>query len=223
MLNAGYYSLGPHSVLVYIRTINKLAFPWLYLVLAIWIGARMNFPGKWQSLTTGFILVLVISPYSFLTYQEFLPSRHLYLACMPVSFLFTQFYHRLPRKSLQVSMLTTFLVVNMAYIWIKKDAQYESRGSPTTKLIQIFESTTPQPICVEDFPLNPWIAKLSTRQVQGWKPDMIVVNKSGVRNDCILLQWQEGPEDYLETTDTRCQNSSLNDFAVPMNLDGGLE
>jgi hypothetical protein len=83
-------------------------------------------------------------------------------ASMPACYLFAQLAWR-AGKPLRWALILAFAVTNAGYLWTVKDPQYVARGATTRELIAILKSRPPGCIQIENFPENPWIAKLSSR------------------------------------------------------------
>ena len=93
--------------------------------------------------------------------------------------------------------IAAFIVVNISYLWIVKDRQYEQRAAPTVRLIEQLREHHPGPTLIDGFPLNPWIAKMTTRLVKGWDPEMIRVNEPAADcSGCLKLRWDPNAEGY---------------------------
>jgi hypothetical protein len=90
-----------------------------------------------------------------------------------------------------------FVSANIAYIWFVKDPQFEQRAAPTTKLIEELKNEQAKQILIADFPYNPWVAKLTTRLVPGWQPEVITVNQPATScTACRKLRWNSKTESY---------------------------
>ncbi len=90
-----------------------------------------------------------------------------------------------------------FVAFNIGYIWIVKDRQFEERAAPTTRLPAELNARAPARVLILNFPYNPWVAKLTTRLVQGWSPEMILVNQSpDTCTDCVRLIWDQKTGTY---------------------------
>ena len=64
-------------------------------------------------------------------------------------------------------------------------------------MVSILGTHSPGCALVEDFPENPWIAKLSTRFVSGWAPEMIKVNEPrAVHAECLTVKWNPKQKRY---------------------------
>lgn len=100
---------------------------------------------------------LSLIPYSFLTYQNRVPSRHTYLSSAGIAIivgfalliLYERYWPR--RRSIVMAVFAAIVIHNVAYLWTKKREQYLERAAPTEQLIA-FARTTKSPIYVECFP-----------------------------------------------------------------------
>ena len=192
----GYYGFGLHAVLVWIKSIHRLMFPWLYLAALLWFAARRH---SWPRQATAGILWMTASllPYIFLTYQDHVPSRHTYLASIGFAWALAVLLEEIRIDRLKVAFVAGFTVINIGYLWMVKDRQYQERAAPTARLLVELESHPPGPVLIESFPMNPWIAKMTTRLVPGWGPEMITVNEPGERcTGCLRLHWDSKTGKY---------------------------
>jgi hypothetical protein len=192
-----HYVLGPHGIVVELNSLHRLAFPWVYLALLIPLARRLPVtrvallaPAAW--------MILALAPYVFLTYQNHVPSRNQYVACMGLAWLLAVLVGKFPRGRIRSAFVAVFVLSNAAYIWLVKDAQYEERAAPTSQLAAELRLHQPGRVLVLDFPLNPWIAKDTAWAVPGWHPSLITVN--ALRGDCPscrVLSWDARARHYL--------------------------
>ncbi len=210
LVDSGSYGLGVRALTVWLISLHRFMFPWMYIVLPIWLLARR---GAWPSgAVHGFSwMAAALLPYLFLTYQNHVPSRHMYLAAVGYAWALAEITWGIRISRLKTVLVAAFIVVNIAYLWIVKDHQYEIRAAPTTRLIEQLSHRSPGPVLVENFPLNPWIAKESVWAIPGWNPQMIRVNEPPEScPDCFGLQWDPRSEQYLVvrfTNDNRQKKS----------------
>ncbi len=193
LIQSRFYSLKPTAILVLAYSLHRLAFPWIYLALALGLPSvrrSSTSSGRRELLVTAVWLVLALCPYIFLIYDTHVPSRHLYLAAMPGCYLIAQLIWRLRSRRVRWAFVITFAVVNIGYLWVAKDRQYVVRGRTIHDLAAILRAHPPGCVIVNDFPENPWVAKLSARLAPGWSPEMITVNEvAPSRFDCLMAQW----------------------------------
>ena len=175
MVHEGLYAFGWHALVVFGRSLFRLVFPWvlsLILILGILerrLVLREVFPAiVWMCIT--------LSPFVFLTYQAYVPSRHNYVPVMGLALALAGLLVGARSRRLAAVLMAMVMVANISYIWVRKDAQYEQRAAPTTKLLEELRRRRPERILVEDFPLNPWMARMCARHVPGWQPHLIQVN-----------------------------------------------
>lgn len=190
------YGFSFSAATVLIHSLHKLLFPWAYLLLAVTLALRepIGFRTFCQSCAW---LALPLLPYVFLIYQTHLPSRQFYMSALVLASVVSQWLVRLNRPRFRAFFVALFLVGNIGYIWIRKDAQFELRAAPTHALIRFLESHPPEPVKILDFPYEPWVAKLTTRLVSGWSPDLIVADESVERcPDCMTVRWNRRELEY---------------------------
>jgi hypothetical protein len=191
-----FYTVRPHALLVWLKSIHRLLFPWLYIAVLLWLIARR---GRWPSgAGTGLLwMAAALLPYIFLTYQDHVPSRHTYLASIGLAWALAVLAEEIRVSKLRTAFIAAFIVVNIGYLWLVKDRQYEQRAAPTARLIEQLRDHPPGPTSIDGFPLNPWIAKMTTRLVPGWDPGMIRVNEPAADcSGCLKLRWDPKAEEY---------------------------
>ena len=190
-----FYQFGPHGFSVLFLSLAKLTMPWLALVVGLMIWKKGHWPErKWLWLVGWPVLALL--PYIFLTYQSQVPSRHFYLASAGWVLVLTLLLSSLSFR-VRVGFLVLFVSANVLYTWIRKDGQFEERAAPTNALIQVLEREEPGRISILDFPLNPWIARLTARHVPGWNPELIRIDES-LQDcpDCTRYRWNPESRSY---------------------------
>ncbi len=193
----GYYRFGWYAVLVWLISLHRLMFPWLYIAALLWLAAQR---GRWPSAAApGMIwMTVALLPYIFLTYQNHVPSRHTYLASIGFAWALAVLVEEIRNSKLRNAFIALFVVINIGYLWAVKERQYRQRAAPTSRLIEQLRSHPPEPTLIDDFPLNPWIAKTTTRLVPGWDPQMIRVNEPPEScSGCMRLRWDSEAERYL--------------------------
>jgi len=186
----GHYAVGFHFVPVYARAVLRLVLPALPFVAVLLFRSRgaeriIRTPGL--AFFGSFLLVAVV-PYSFLTYQDHLPSRHTYLASIGlagvIGILFGEIYGSLTSRRLKQICAATFgvlLIANASYIWFKKEAQFRERAAPTRELFEVLDRSKASsefntPVYVCGFSLGqPW-----------WFPDAISRFTSLSREEVVL-------------------------------------
>lgn len=190
----GFYKIGWHALSVWVLSLHRLAFPWFYLlvILAFASGYR-----KLAELVPPLLWVAIsLAPYVFLTYQNHIPSRHTYLASMGLAMALSLLLAGLGGRRATV-LLLVFLVVNAGYIWFRKDSQYEERAAPTQALVQKLAAGPVRTVVILNFPLNPWIAKMTARTVPGWDPSRLLL--PGIDHecqDCPTWEWNPAARTY---------------------------
>lgn len=195
-LLTGYYHFGPHGLLVELISLHRLAFPWIYIVLPI-LALKRRAGDLRELLPPAAWIVVALAPYVFLTYQNHVTSRNQYVACMGFAWLLALLLERVPWASIKHAFVVAFVLVNVAYIWFVKDAQYEERARPTSQLLRELRLHAPDRLLVVNFPLNPWIAKDTALHVPGWSTDMILVNEPPEAcQSCWTLKWDARSRSY---------------------------
>ena len=195
-LHIQHYAIGPHGFLVELNSLHRLAFPWIYIAtLLLLANKRLESPKV--LLVPAAWVVLALGPYIFLTYQNHVPSRNQYIACMGTAWLLALLVDRLPGGPIKCAFVAVFLVANMAYLWFVKDAQYEERAAPTSQLVRELRLHSPDRVLILNFPLNPWIAKDTALHVPGWRPELIMANEPPEAcSTCWTLSWDARSQRY---------------------------
>jgi hypothetical protein len=196
MVGDGVYALGPQALPVLGISLHKLMFPWLYVgVLAFVIAQR-----RWLPRETGMGLAwmaISLLPFVFLTYQNHVPSRHEYLASMGLSWSLSTLLANMTQAPLRLGFILAFVSINIGYLWTVKDAQFERRAAPTTRLLEQLRAHRPASLLVLDFPINPWMARMTASLVPGWRPAMIRVEElPEACPDCLMLRWNRRTESF---------------------------
>jgi hypothetical protein len=195
-MTLGLYSFSWRALWVGANTLHRMVFPWLYVVLILLIATR-RLTGVKPILQPFAWMVLALTPYVFLTYQNHVPSRSQYVASMGFAWLLALLTEKLVRPWFQCALAAVFLAGNIAYLWIAKEAQYLQRAAPTTQLVLQLRMRPPDRILVLNFPANPWIAKCASRSVPGWRPDLILANESlEACPKCSRLVWNSRALQY---------------------------
>jgi hypothetical protein len=199
LVDYGFYSIGPKAILVWLNSLHRLMFPWFYMGLLLWFATRCR---RWPSGASSGLLWMAAAllPYIFLTYQNHVPSRHTYLASIGFAWALAAVVEEIPLAKLRNAFIVAFITVNIGYLWIVKDRQYQQRAAPTSRLVEQLRSHPPGPVLIDGFPVNPWIAKMTTRMVPGWDPQMIRVNEPAEScPGCLKLRWDPRTERYFDT------------------------
>lgn len=189
LVSYGFYAFGSHALVVFLKSLHSLAFPWLYLLgLAVLkIGPDRPLPSMVGPLAW---IVAALLPYVFLTYMDHVPSRHEHLASMGVAAALALLLRWIEKPRFTQFFLIFFVLMNAGYILFKKDAQFEERAAPTARLVQELRVVSPSNLLLVDFPLYPGIAKSTARTVPGWEPELIAVNTPLLScTTCLKLRW----------------------------------
>jgi hypothetical protein len=198
MIGTGSYAFGFQALPVLLISLHRLMFPWIYLAMILHLVRHQGLGGlKSAGWGLGFAAIALL-PYIFLTYQIHVTSRQEYLASMGSAWALAVLIQLLDSRVLRRAFILVFIAANIGYIWIK-DKQFEQRAAPTNRLIEQMKAHTPQDLAIVDFPANPWIAKITTRMVPGWRPEMIHVDPPPSEcAACLALRWNPHTERYDE-------------------------
>lgn len=192
--DAGTFSLGAPFVSVMLRSSLTLIGVWGSTALAaLWVwNSRHWVPLLWLGAVWAAIAFL---PYSFLTYNPSVPSRHTYLASVGSALVLAaallEFHARTVRKHgyTPIALVGAVLVAHQcSYLWIKKQAQFEDRAWPTEELVRI-ATQSDSPIHVKCFPYDKSVAALAVnmRVPRAGGTELIFGVEPGRRNDGVDL------------------------------------
>ncbi|MBI1786034.1 MAG: glycosyltransferase [Acidobacteria bacterium] len=166
--DAGTFSLGAPFVWTLLRSSARLLRVWGavgLIALVVWKARTWARPlaiaGVWW--------VLTLLPYCFLTYMPHVPSRHTYFASVGLSLLVAaaliELHARTARRhGMRVAALIAGIIIvhQCAYLWTRKQAQFELRARPTEELLRtVWQATST--VYVKCFPYDPSIAGLAVR------------------------------------------------------------
>ena len=125
--------MGPQGLLVLIKSLHRLIWPWGYLVVAAVLLSYGWRPNR-QAADWALLIPVAMLPYIFVRYVANIPSRQTYLASALFLPLLAAGILSLKPKTLRAGLVAAFIVYNVVYMWTVKDAQMEARALPTTAL-----------------------------------------------------------------------------------------
>lgn len=211
-LTDGHYALSLQVFPVYGRALLRLLSPLIPFVAVLLLLRHRKTELPWNSsfVFFGALLVLAIVPYSFLTYQDHLPSRHTYFPSVGlaglIGILFAAAHERLSSnqaKQACVALLLALVIGNGAYIWLKKEPQYRERAAPTRELIKMLNGIDARgaqrlPVYVCGFPLqNPWWFGYTVSAFTPLAPnDVVLLNDCVYPEDSVVLIWDSNAAQY---------------------------
>jgi len=188
----GTYVPGFHAVLVLLKSLHRLFWPWGYVIVILLLAIRRTIPDWRRAAMWCSLIVATMLPYVFVTYTDNVPSRQVYLASAAFLPLLAAGMMRVSPKVL----VAAFLIFNIGYMWIVKDRQMVERAAPTTELIGELRQRQPGPLRLSGFPYPiAIIAKAVAVTVPGWRWDQVDLGDSCAR--CILLKWDPVSRRYL--------------------------
>jgi len=198
-----FYAVGPHALLVLLVTLHRLIWPWFYiLLLLVWLRLRKLRQVKELRDVPLYLacVLLPMLPYMFITYQNALLSRQLYLASAVLMTVFAMLLQRLRGTALLSLFVVVFVGFNIGYLWVRKDGQFEERAAPTTQLVAALRGRMPQPVLVVNFFYPyPAIAQAAALALPGWTPEMIHVGEPPTQcPGCLTLRWNARNKRYDE-------------------------
>jgi hypothetical protein len=178
--NDGTFVLGLHFLPVIWRSTFRLLWPWGFASLA-----AMAIAGRWAMPLAGYSLAwIVVSfiPYAFLTYMQFVPSRHTYIASAGLAMIAACGFRAIEsrwRPAWVIVLAVTFVATEWGYLWTRKQRQYLERAAPTEVFVRKIQHHTGD-VVVHCFPygLDPIVRaaqmirgdKVSVRAGQPFRP-----------------------------------------------------
>ena len=219
----GLYAFGPHSLPVYARSLLRLVLPSMIFLVPLVIlilqektGDRPGRIRRWLAesgrapalLFFLAFLALSIIPYSFLTYQNHIPSRNTYLPSIGlaalVGVLFLALYEKASSswgRRASLGLLLVVVTANVFYIWTRKEPQFRARAAPTLELIRTLNDSAlniqqHSPITICGFPLDTWIGWETVKRFTTVETKDIAF--SDVCDDSVAsaLRWDESRGSY---------------------------
>jgi hypothetical protein len=225
----GHYAFGLHAFPVYGRAVLRLISPVIPLLAALLLLRARKTELPWNSSFVFFaaLLAFAIVPYSFLTYQDHLPSRHTYFPSVGLAGLigifFAAVYDRLrfvQSKRAWFAVLIILVIGNGGYIWLKKEPQYRERAAPTRELVQILNAIdardTRLPVYVCGFPLMEpwWFGDAVSRFTPLQRADVVLLNPCVHGDQAMVLAWDPNDVGYSKSFDQTRQQTAVSDTAV---------
>jgi hypothetical protein len=197
MLTNRSYSFGPHALIVLAVSLHRLLWPWFYIILiVVWLRTR-KIPWLPLAAFIGTSLVTML-PYMFISYQNSLPSRQLYLASAVLMTMFATLVKPLRGTMLLKIVVAAFVAFNAGYLWIRKDAQFEERAAPTSQLIEALKHHAPQRTVVRNFAYPYPEIVTGAALAAGWEPGLVSMeDPKAPCPDCLRLEWNAGGRRYF--------------------------
>jgi hypothetical protein len=203
MLNSRIHAFEWHAVLVLIKSLHGLVWPWAYIFIILYRFTNRAWPRMRSAAVTAGMLIAVLLPYIFVTYTYYVPSRHTYMASAVLMAALAALILQMDSKPLRMAAVASFLLFNIPYVWIRKDLQMEKRAAPTSALIEQLRSRSPGPVRIVGFDYAPYseIAKAAAITVPGWHwEDVELVPPSERCGQCVILQWDPKRRNYIDRT-----------------------
>jgi hypothetical protein len=193
------YRFGAHAGLVILKSLARLLWPWVYVLLAlVWLSRRrwMRVRDVAYSLA---LIVLVMLPYMFIAYQSSLPSRQLYMASAAYVFVLALLLMEIEPHWWQGTFAIVFVAFNIGHVWLSKDPDFEAHAAPTTQLVAELRRNEPRPMLILGFPSYASVARATTFAVPGWRPDLVLVGESAETcPNCRILNWDAQAARYQQ-------------------------
>jgi hypothetical protein len=198
MMNDGTYAVGLHAIPVFLRSMHRLLWPWGYGLFCLAFLANRRWPERRLVANCLVLMGATLVPYTFLTYARAIPSRQMYLASAMLASTLAAGIFTLSSRWLKVAYVSAFVVFNIGYIWLRKDAQMEERAAPTTALIQELKRDSPRHTIILNFPYPyPEIAKGAALLAPGWQWDQVELSQHATEcTECLLLEWDPTRRQY---------------------------
>jgi hypothetical protein len=198
MLTSRSYSIGLGAIGVLGLTLHRLLWPWFYIFFALaWSKSRRMTSLVRVGCYLGVVIVTML-PYMFIAYQASLPSRQLYLASAVLMTLFASLLRPLYGTAILPVGLLAFVVFNVGYLWLRKDAQFEERAAPTAELMNVLRQRRPEKAVLTNFAYPyPEIVSGAVSTVPGWDPSLVSVGDHETQcAGCLQLEWKNDIHKY---------------------------
>jgi hypothetical protein len=202
MISFGLHEVSGHALSVLARSLHRLLWPWFYVLVVLTLLAVRSWPG-WRVVGLSLaVVVLLMSPYMFITYGNALASRNLYLASAALMTFFGVMVAHMRVSPLARIFVIVFIGFNIGYLWIRKDPQFVERARPTTELLNTLKKRQPGRVFVAKFPYaNVEIARAAAMTLPGWSHDFVVIDvPPEACPNCPQLSWDDELKTYREHT-----------------------
>jgi hypothetical protein len=190
----GTYVLSIRGASVLLKSLHRLFWPWAYVVMFAVIVAHKGQLAR-RSIGWAALIPVTMLPYIFVSYTNNIPSRQTYLASAVLAPLLAAGILSLKAKTWRTGLAASFIVANIAYMWVVKDSQMEARALPTTALATILQQFSPQELRIRGFeyPVD-LIAKGVAVSLPGWRWDQ--VDLEDPCRGCVVLVWDRAAGTY---------------------------
>ncbi|MBI2689854.1 MAG: hypothetical protein HYX27_26405 [Acidobacteria bacterium] len=167
--NDGTFSLTAPFLFTAARSIGRLYWVWGLVATVVLLRTRRLAHFQWIAMATTWMFIALL-PYSFLTYQNAVPSRHTYIASAGIAFILAKAFvfwkEQAPSRHLVTAVMAVCLLYQLGYLWLYKYPQYVERSRPTEELLQAV-ATHRGPVRITCFPYAAEVAQraleISTR------------------------------------------------------------
>src|SRR4030095_8403866 len=131
----GTYALSPRGLIVLLKSLHRLIWPWGYLVIAATLWTQRTRLNR-LAVDWAMLIPLAMVPYMFVRYTTNIPSRQTYLASVLFLPLLAAGMLSLKPKAVRAGLVGAFIGFNIVYMWTVKDSQMEARALPTAALVE---------------------------------------------------------------------------------------
>lgn len=132
--NDGTFSVSAPFLLIELKSIGRLLWVWGGIAAAVLLYRHWRTERAWLAGVAGWMFIALL-PYSFLTYQTSVPSRHTYLASVGIAILIGRAWLALSAYRPAAAVAAVCLLYQVGYLWIYKYPQYVERARPTELLL----------------------------------------------------------------------------------------
>jgi hypothetical protein len=175
----GSFSWGAPFWITWPRGTARVLWIWGWISAALVFWEKNNESRRAAVVAVCWIAISLL-PYSFLTYSTQIPSRQTYLASAGLSYLVGLGMSVLSKRHIVVALAVLIVAHNVAYIAIRKRAQFLERAAPTEELIQAARQTT-RPIWIRCFPRHVWMAAEAVHLATGRPVSDVISTESEAR------------------------------------------
>jgi hypothetical protein len=179
----GTFSIHAPVLWVWANSFGRLFWVWGLSCLAVLAACRM-LRRQWPALRVALVWIsITLLPYCFLTYMPRIPSRHTYLASAGLGLVagaaMLALWERtwLRFRWLPWAFAAAMVLQNSAYVWTRKQAQFEARALPTEALLRYIH-TASAPVYVHCFEYGFGAARLVVEVGAGKPASMLIEDSS---------------------------------------------
>ncbi len=165
--NDGTFSLTAPFLLTAARSIGRMFWLWGGIAAGTLLYLRRRAEWPWLAGAVAWAFVALL-PYSFLTYQGAVPSRHTYMASLGIALVAGKAFLLVKERRARLAWVLAGLCVayQVTYLWLYKYPQYVERARPTELLVEAVKDHR-GPVHVTCFPYTREVAQRTVEIATG--------------------------------------------------------